>query len=91
MGQAYADLAEPLQQLERVDRELKTPDPRTEAGRLVPADAARLANALTDLLSSPEERWRMGRAGRVRVEACFTLERQLAEMSAVYRRAAASA
>ena len=63
----------------------------TEAGRLVPADAARLANALTDLLSSPEERARMGRAGRARVEACFTLERQLAEMSAVYRRAAASA
>ncbi|HTD79481.1 MAG TPA: glycosyltransferase family 4 protein, partial [Chloroflexota bacterium] len=63
----------------------------TEAGRLVPADAARLANALTDLLSSPEERWRTGRAGRARVETCFTLERQVAEMSAVYRRAVASA
>jgi glycosyltransferase involved in cell wall biosynthesis len=63
----------------------------TGAGRLVPADAACLANALVDLLESPEERSRMGRAGRARVECCFTLERQVAEMSAVYRKAVASA
>jgi glycosyltransferase involved in cell wall biosynthesis len=63
----------------------------TEAGRLVPPDAAHLADALAELLDSPEERSRMGRAGRARVESCFTLERQVAEMSAVYRRAVASA
>jgi glycosyltransferase involved in cell wall biosynthesis len=57
----------------------------THAGRLVPANADRLATALAQLLDSPEERSRMGRAGRARVEACFTLERQVAEMSAVYR------
>jgi glycosyltransferase involved in cell wall biosynthesis len=59
-----------------------------DAGRLVPANAAGLASALTELLDAPEERSRLGRAGRARVEACFTLERQVVEMSAVYRKAA---
>jgi hypothetical protein len=31
----------------------------------------------------------MGQAGRRRVEACFSLERQVARMSAIYREAAA--
>ena len=62
-----------------------------EAGRLVPPDADRLASALTDLLESPAERARMGQAGRARVEACFALQRQVGEMAAIYRKAAASA
>jgi hypothetical protein len=33
----------------------------------------------------------MGQAGRQRVEACFTLDRQIAEMSAIYREAVLSA
>jgi glycosyltransferase involved in cell wall biosynthesis len=57
------------------------------AGRLVAADPHELAQAIADLLDSPEERSRMGRAGRARVEACFTLERQVREMSAIYRQA----
>ena len=36
----------------------------------------------------PPSARRMGRAGRARVEACFTLDRQVAAMSAVYREAA---
>lgn len=62
-----------------------------DAGRLVPPDPARLAHALSDLLRAPDERVRMGHAGRRRVEACFTLDRQVAEMSAIYREAARSA
>lgn len=58
-----------------------------DAGLLVPPAAEQLANAINTLLSSPAERARMGQAGRARVEACFTLERQVAEMSAVYRKA----
>ena len=56
-------------------------------GRLVPPEATALADAVNDLLGSPETRQRMGRAGRARVEACFSLERQVARMSAVYRQA----
>jgi glycosyltransferase involved in cell wall biosynthesis len=62
-----------------------------EAGRLVAPDPDRLADALADLLRSPDERARMGQAGRRRVEACFSLDRQVAEMSAIYREAAGSA
>jgi glycosyltransferase involved in cell wall biosynthesis len=61
-----------------------------EAGRLVPADADSLAAALDEVLRSPELRARMGEAGRRRVERCFSLDRQVAEMSAVYREAARS-
>jgi glycosyltransferase involved in cell wall biosynthesis len=53
-------------------------------GRLVPLEASALASAVGDLLGSCEARERMGRAGRARVEACYSLERQMAEMSAVY-------
>lgn len=61
-----------------------------DAGRLVPPDAASLAHALADLLNDPGTRHRLGQAGRSRVEACFSLERQVAEMSAVYLEAAAA-
>jgi glycosyltransferase involved in cell wall biosynthesis len=56
-------------------------------GRLVPPEATALASAVGDLLNSPEMSQHMGRVGRARVEACFSLERQVAEMSAVYRKA----
>jgi glycosyltransferase involved in cell wall biosynthesis len=62
-----------------------------DAGRLVLPDPESLARALGDLLRSPDERARMGQAGRRRVEACFTLERQVAAMSAIYRGAVRSA
>jgi len=58
-----------------------------DAGRLVPPEPARLAAALDQLLRSPADRARMGAAGRKRVEACFTLDRQVAEMAAIYREA----
>jgi glycosyltransferase involved in cell wall biosynthesis len=61
------------------------------AGRLVPPDAASLAAALGDLLRSPERRTRMGQAGRTRVEACFRLDRQVAQMTLIYREACLSA
>jgi glycosyltransferase involved in cell wall biosynthesis len=53
-------------------------------GRLVPPDPTALASAVGDLLGSADTRRRMGRAGRSRVEACFSLDRQVAQMSAVY-------
>jgi glycosyltransferase involved in cell wall biosynthesis len=56
------------------------------AGRLVPTEAHALASTLADVLGSAETRRAMGRIGRARVEACFTLERQVAEMSAIYQR-----
>jgi glycosyltransferase involved in cell wall biosynthesis len=55
------------------------------AGRLVPTEADALASTLADVLGSAETRRAMGRVGRARVEACFTLERQVAEMSAIYQ------
>jgi len=62
-----------------------------DAGRLVPPDPASLARALDDLLRSPAERARLGAAGRRRVEACFTLDRQVAAMTTIYREARLSA
>jgi glycosyltransferase involved in cell wall biosynthesis len=61
------------------------------AGRLVPPDTASLAAALGALLRSPEQRAQMGRAGRKRVEAYFTLDRQVADMAAIYREVCQSA
>jgi glycosyltransferase involved in cell wall biosynthesis len=58
-----------------------------EAGLLVRPEATCLAAALGGLLDSPDQRARMGRAGRKRVEATFSLERQVAEMSAIYHEA----
>ena len=66
-------------------RELLGPD----AGVLVPVDAVALAEAVRGLLDQPDRRARMGRAGRRRVEACFSLDRQVGEMTAIYRQAAA--
>ena len=62
-----------------------------ESGVLVPPEAGSLAAAIGDLLRSPERRAQLGRAGRKRVEACFTLDRQVAEMTAIYREARLSA
>jgi glycosyltransferase involved in cell wall biosynthesis len=59
-----------------------------DAGVLVPPDPKRLADALQELLEKPDERERMGQAGRRRVEACFALEQQVARMTAIYREAA---
>ena len=59
-----------------------------EAGRLVQPDPASIAVALRELLGNPEERERMGTAGRRRAEACFSLEQQVRHMSAIYRQAA---
>ncbi len=56
-------------------------------GRLVPPEPMALASAVGDLLFAPEMRQNMGRAGRARVEAYFGLDRQVAEMSAVYGKA----
>jgi glycosyltransferase involved in cell wall biosynthesis len=61
-----------------------------EAGLLVAPDADRLAHALSDVLADTETRRVMGAAGRQRVQACFSLERQVAEMSAIYLEAAAA-
>jgi glycosyltransferase involved in cell wall biosynthesis len=55
------------------------------AGRLVPPEADALASTLADVLGSAETRRGMGQIGRARVEACFTLEHQVAEMSAIYK------
>jgi glycosyltransferase involved in cell wall biosynthesis len=62
-------------------RELLGPD----AGRLVPPDPEALASAIADLFELPQLRDRMGQAGRATVEARFTLDRQVADMSAIYR------
>jgi len=60
-----------------------------DAGLLVPPDAQSLTEALRGLLDAPEERTHLGANGRARAETCFGLERQVAEMSDVYRRALA--
>ena len=60
-----------------------------DAGVLVPPDPRALAASISQLFSQPDVRERMGRAGRARVEQCFGLDRQVAEMSSVYHRALA--
>jgi glycosyltransferase involved in cell wall biosynthesis len=55
------------------------------AGRLVPPEADALASTLADVLGSAETRRGMGHIGRARVEAYFTLEHQVDEMSAIYK------
>ncbi len=57
------------------------------AGIVVPPTAADLAAALQRLLDSPERRCCMGQAGRERVAALFTLDRQVRAMEAVYHEA----
>jgi glycosyltransferase involved in cell wall biosynthesis len=61
------------------------------AGRLVPPEPGALAEAIDGLLEAPDERQRLGSAGRARVESLFGLERQVAAMSAIYLEAARSA
>jgi glycosyltransferase involved in cell wall biosynthesis len=61
-----------------------------EAGLLVRPDPDSLARALTRVLADTENGQMMGAAGRQRVQACFSLEHQVAEMSAIYLEAAAA-
>ncbi|MES1256071.1 MAG: glycosyltransferase [Acidobacteriota bacterium] len=57
-------------------------------GRLVPArDPAALGRAFEELASQPEARLALGRAGRQRVEARFTIERMVGEYRDAYYRA----
>ena len=57
--------------------------------RLVPArNTEVMTAALRELADSPDTRSRLGRAGRVRVEERFTLDRMVAEYRQVYLRAA---
>lgn len=57
-----------------------------ETGLLVaPGDAGELGRALRAVIADRALRERMGRAGRARFEERFTLERQLAVMSSLYR------
>lgn len=66
-------------------REILGPD----AGCLVEPRPEHMARALRDLLCSPEQRKRMGAAGRQRVEKCFELQHQLESMQKMYAEAAA--
>ncbi len=57
-----------------------------ETGALVPTgDAVALANALQALMQDPETVARMGRAGRERVTAEFSIEKEAEGIAAVYR------
>jgi len=58
-------------------------------GRIFPpGDAAALADGLGQLLADPAMRDALGRAGRQRMEAHFSLERHLQQMAAEYHAAA---
>jgi glycosyltransferase involved in cell wall biosynthesis len=61
----------------------------TDAGLLVAAESSAIAAAIAELLRDPERRRAMGEAGRDRVAACFSLDRQVAHMSAIYHQVAA--
>jgi len=52
--------------------------------------AEAMAQLISDLLSDPEARAAMGKAGRARVRELFSLERHAAEVCAVYRHALAT-
>lgn len=58
-----------------------------DAGLLVPPRSDRVAAALERVLRDRGLAAAMGRAGRERVEACFTPDRQVARVAAVYRAA----
>ena len=61
-------------------------------GRLVrPRDAEDLARALDALLAEPDLADRMGRAGRERQRAHFSVERYVRDFDALYARIAAQA
>jgi glycosyltransferase involved in cell wall biosynthesis len=62
-----------------------------ETGLLVPAqDPRALGDALARLLAAPDERARMGAAGRARVHAEFSLDRMVDRLIGVYREVAAA-
>lgn len=62
-----------------------------ETGLLVPPDdAAALAEAMAAALADPAQRARLGRAGRARVAAGFTMSAMVAATAEVYRAAAAA-
>jgi glycosyltransferase involved in cell wall biosynthesis len=50
-----------------------------------PGDAVALADALEQLLNDPDERRRLGRAGRAHVEQNFSLERDARRIEGIYR------
>jgi len=57
-----------------------------KTGLLVPPkDPSALAEAILHLVRSPEEAWRMGRAGRDLVARRFTLKKMIAETEQIYR------
>ncbi|MEU5908109.1 glycosyltransferase family 4 protein [Micromonospora sp. NPDC047467] len=59
-----------------------------ESGLLVPpADPEALADAVIDLLESPQQRAAMGRLGRDRCLHLFDIERTVADVEAIYRAA----
>jgi len=64
-------------------------DDGREGYLLDPRDPAAWAGAIARIAESPELASEMGRAGRLRVEQSFTVERHVAEMMAVYERALA--
>ncbi len=56
-----------------------------------PGDAVAFADAVLELLRSPERMSSMGRAGRLRVEERFSSERSLERLAALYEEVAGSA
>jgi glycosyltransferase involved in cell wall biosynthesis len=63
-----------------------------ETGYVVPSgDVAALRDRLRILLASPGQRVRMGTAGRALYETRFSLERLVAETTAVYQSVLADA
>lgn len=60
-----------------------------ETGLLVPPrDPAALAGALLRLIEDPAAARRLGERGRARLEACFTVEKMVSGVAAVYRQVA---
>lgn len=57
-----------------------------ETGLLVPPEnPAALATALATLIADPEQRRRMGLAGRLRIESCYSLDATVKSVEALYR------